>query len=265
MRSAGQQNLSGFTLIEVLVAVGIFSVIAVTLYTTYSNAMQIDRRSRAVGLAYRQARWAIAVLSADLENVVDEHLPMSEDGAVHRVTVGDATDHNVTVVTGEMTEERADTFSFSGDAQALSFIRAVPGGLVVVRYALRPVADLDTDSAGTDWAGFVPAWMVEAGEAGLGQVLIREQAELRSLDLDSDSAWRQTVLLRNLDGEQPVFAYVPGPQVGDSEEIPWQEDWSEQSLPSGVRFNIAYAQGAGDQGGALHQDILIPLGAWGAP
>ena len=60
--------VKGFTLIEVLMALLIFSIIALTLYSTFSTAILAWRRAKDVNRVYREAKLSLDLISTSLKN-----------------------------------------------------------------------------------------------------------------------------------------------------------------------------------------------------
>jgi type II secretion system protein J len=59
-----------FTLIEVLVGLMIFALISVSLYNSFHMALEFKKRGIDANRVYREARWVMAKLEGDLENVI---------------------------------------------------------------------------------------------------------------------------------------------------------------------------------------------------
>jgi prepilin-type N-terminal cleavage/methylation domain-containing protein len=130
----------GFTLIEVLLSLGLFSMVALIVYSTFSAGLLLNRRSHHQNDVYRQARWSLELIKRDLENmvfydfansyeegklafegkedqiqlilpteeglkVVRYYLTSRENDRIHKEIVRQATSKNVTVFTGESGEE----------------------------------------------------------------------------------------------------------------------------------------------------------------
>ncbi len=96
----------GLTLIEMLVALGLVSLVAVGLYGAFWSGVRVQRRVDGMNGIYREARWSFDRAARDLENMV----PFSWDAAAAK--------------SGPRLDE-----------QGLSFVTATGHGLRVVRYA----------------------------------------------------------------------------------------------------------------------------------
>ena len=103
-----RKNNYGFTLIEMLLGVIIFSIIAVTVYATFSSGMQLNRRAEHVNTIAREVRWVFDNLTEDLENARFY----------------------------DFSKSYPDKIAFQGKSDRMDFLLAGPDGLRVVSYYL---------------------------------------------------------------------------------------------------------------------------------
>jgi prepilin-type N-terminal cleavage/methylation domain-containing protein len=66
MFSIGVQQARGFTLLEVMIALGIMAIIFVVLFTTYSAAVDRAARARELSQMYHEARVVLDLMANDL-------------------------------------------------------------------------------------------------------------------------------------------------------------------------------------------------------
>ena len=66
----GRRSILGFTLLEVLLGLTIFGMIAACVYSTFAGGIRLSRSAERQGKVYREARWALDVISKDLENMI---------------------------------------------------------------------------------------------------------------------------------------------------------------------------------------------------
>src|SRR3569833_3026891 len=57
-----------FSLVELLLGLLIFSIIALTLYSMFSTGLKVDEKSHYISQSYQEARLSFDMLSQDLEN-----------------------------------------------------------------------------------------------------------------------------------------------------------------------------------------------------
>ena len=112
-----QKKRRGFTLIELIVGLAIFAVIALTLYSTFAQGINLNRRARHADNMCREIRWALETIALDLENMVEYQY--------------------VDATTGEARG------SFTGDETSLSFILPTDSGLKKIRYYLKSPEDVE--------------------------------------------------------------------------------------------------------------------------
>ena len=111
-----RSNVQAFTLLEVLVGVALFAIVAVSLYQTFHTLWNLSERTSAANAIARELRWVIDRIGHDLDNLVDY-----KD------------------VAGSL--EQA---SFQGETNRMSFFVHTPVGIKQVVYFLetpRPDAD----------------------------------------------------------------------------------------------------------------------------
>jgi prepilin-type N-terminal cleavage/methylation domain-containing protein len=64
--AAKRQDIGGFTLLEVMIAVGIMATIMAVLFTTYSAAVERAARTRELSQMYHEARVILELMASDL-------------------------------------------------------------------------------------------------------------------------------------------------------------------------------------------------------
>ena len=62
--------LSAFTLIEILIGLTIFSIISMSLYSTFFSGTSIWKRSEDVNRLHQEARWSLDTISKELRNAI---------------------------------------------------------------------------------------------------------------------------------------------------------------------------------------------------
>jgi len=255
----------GFTLVEMLLALGIFTVIAVSLYMTYANGIKINRKAQSLENFYRGVRAVFDTLTMDLENMVpytttedgkdkgifkgDERsltllLPSDEclqevtyelqdpkEGKVHQVIINPATQKNVPI-----------TIWTKSSDQVMFLIRRVRPWVSVAE----PSARVDRVEVRKSTQKNVA---VKVGEVGGSGILPEGEGEILSLHVLKDSL---------------KLWYAEKPQNTDSSEYLWKEGWDLPINPVAVRVEISFLNPDEPQYPLrLQKDILIPLSQWG--
>ena len=62
---------NGFTLIELILAISIFAIIGLTVYSIFASSIKISAYSEGQGDVYRQSRWILDLMSRELEAAVN--------------------------------------------------------------------------------------------------------------------------------------------------------------------------------------------------
>lgn len=68
--SKQKNNFSGMTFIEILVGLTIFSVVAVSLYSTFFSSTSAWKKSEELNRLYQEARWSMDTIAKELHNSV---------------------------------------------------------------------------------------------------------------------------------------------------------------------------------------------------
>jgi general secretion pathway protein J len=79
-KSARSINASGFTLLEILIAMFIFAVVLSTIFTSYTGTFRIIDEVESQADIYAMARVALARMQEDLESVCFKEVETSEAG-----------------------------------------------------------------------------------------------------------------------------------------------------------------------------------------
>jgi prepilin-type N-terminal cleavage/methylation domain-containing protein len=66
----GRTSINGFSLIELLLGVSLFSVVALSAYGTFFAGVKLSRYAREADTSSREIRWAFDLISRELENAV---------------------------------------------------------------------------------------------------------------------------------------------------------------------------------------------------
>ena len=68
----------GFTLVEVLLAIGIAAILAICLYNIYFNGLRFDRTADRLEKYNNEVRWISGTIASDLENMVSFTMPVGK-------------------------------------------------------------------------------------------------------------------------------------------------------------------------------------------
>lgn len=227
----------GFSLIELLLALSIFAVIAFCIYNTFWAGIKMNERAGRDQKIYRQARTALDLMSRELENMVAYSL----------------------------TESYPDKTSFQGNDKKITFIIPDREGLKVVSYYLvyPEGKSVLTTIIGRHYSKNVAVTITQ--QEGLQEnYLVREEKSLAEyLAGVSDEKSEVQVIATNVREDSLKFSY--GYMEDEEKNIySWKSDWSFADIPAAVRVELEFLlPGKKKHSVTFQKDVLIPSGVWG--
>ncbi len=229
----------GLTLLEILLGLSIFSIIALSLYSVYSQGIKLNQKSENLENLYREARLTMETLSLDLENMVPFNYRNFYDS-----TQG----------------------AFIGNEQSISFLVAAETGLRMVRYRLKNPEETKIHQTiiGGHSKENVPL-VVETEVDKRVQHFIREEGPFFALvNKDMPYSFESEILSRNIREGGLQFFYAFQKEKDQPGMIEWREEWSLPFNPAGVRVKISFLTPDNkSQPLPIQRDIMIPTGSWG--
>ena len=229
----------GFSLIELLLALGIFSLIALTLYSTFATGMGISKRSEKVDRVYREARWAIEKMARELENMASYNFRNSYP-------------------------ERED---FIGESNQLTFLHPTDKGLKVIRFLTQ---NLEFGSVHKTVVGEHSdrnvSVVTDFKEQATGTVaLVREEKDfLDSLSGETNVPKKTSVLSAKVAKEGLKFSYPYLGSSEDEEKIIWKDVWEHNYIPSAIRLEVTFVNPSSQEGLLpVERTVFIPTGKIG--
>lgn len=229
---------NGFTLIELLLAVSIFAIIGITVYSVFASSIKLSAYSEGQGDVYRQARWILDLMSRELESAVYYDFSNSY-------------------------EELA---AFSGTKEEIRFLLRTDDGLKSVKYylILPESSQIHQVVIGKKYKKNVDV-SLESEEAQRDYYLVREEkAFVEFLNNTASDKDKLEVLATNIkaDGLAFQFGYIDTP---DAEETSWRGQWDSKFVPLNVKIAIQFKTGRLDETIDFQKKVLIPTGFWGEP
>jgi len=226
---------SGFTFVELLLALGIFSIVAVTIAGTFAAGIKIHRRATNVNFEERDARLILDLLTQDLENAVYYNFENSSP------------------------EKNA----FEGDANQIRFLTATSAGLKVVRYSLVTLekARVHQTLVGKHFSKLKSVLVFLRKDEEEGLVLLREEMNFADL-FQTNPSTEQDVLTKFMkkDGLKFSFLYKEGNL--ESSPLVWLDTWKEKGIPLGVKVQMSFVEREKDkQAYQISQRVYIPTGS----
>lgn len=230
--------IKGFTLIEVLLGLTIFSIIALSLYSTFHSGIEINKRSEEDNKVYREARWLLDRLAKDLENM------SSYDFA----------------------NSYPSLRAFNGDENRLSLVLPTEEGLKVVSYLLQsPQQDTVFKTIIGRHTKRNVSFISRFEERLNLDLFVRKESSFADyLQTEPDKDIEEEILSTSVKEGSLKFSYAFLEGEGENAKITWRDSWKEKYLPSGVRIQITLVKsGRLPEPVTMERDIYIPTGYLG--
>ena len=233
MRQAPVQT-KGFTLIEILLAVLIFSVVALSLYGTFAAGIRLNRQGEAALRAQREAFWAMAQLTKDLEQNIFYDF------------------------SGSYPQQK----SFVGKSDSVECIIATGNGLRAVRYSLESLAagEVRQTVIGMTSQKNVTVENKTITDVPL-LVLVREEQPFPQFLQNGFTGAQRDVLSRRVPAGGLKISYAKADSAKQVSRVAvrWVDSWSGKKSPQRVRVVLLFQA---DRGVAktFTREIFIPTG-----
>lgn len=226
----------GFTLIEILLAISIMSLVLMGVYATFWGGVSLSKRSQDNNQLFREIRWAIDLVSRDLENMV----PYDFSGSYENVS------------------------AFAGKSDTITFLKEVDGQLKAVSYALiaPDEAKRRSVSIGQTFKKNVSGVVNKVTARKKAYYLVREQADFLDyvLGLDSDS----TVEIISMHVADGGLRFSFGFTEGESKQLTYKPEWDKPYIPSHVKVDFDFLLEESEQSLSVSREVLIPTGFGGS-
>lgn len=242
---------SGFTLVEVLIGLSIFSVVAVSVYAVLVNGLTLNRRTRQMYDLSRDTRWLMEIMAKDVENSVAYQA--STDAKANP-------------------EEQKGPFV--GGPFEMSFFRETEQGLIKVRYFFRPADEgvVRTTTVNRD-TSIRPGTVGRSMTARRVGSLIREEVPLmrkkENKPVEPDVNW-ETDADASAEGEEILSRFVVEDSLRffyaawNEGRLVWTPQWHEPKDPAAVRVELTLEHPDDErQVVTFQRDMVVPTGMWG--
>jgi len=194
-----KKSNTGFTLLELLLAVSIFAIVATVLYSTFYTGTRILRRAESAMEFHQRLRIATEEMALDLRNA----LPVEIDGAAFPG-----------IIEEEGGDDEAPVYYFTGEAKKFTFVtvkstRSKEG-------MIREVCNV--------------TYLLE-GKGGALKRSVKRQGKPLAQDAGQDE-----ILLTGITDMDVKYSYVG--DTDDSPPI-WESAWElEKAVPLGVKIAL---------------------------
>ena len=221
----------GFTLIEVLLALSLLSIVAVCLFSLFMSGIKLSQRFQKQGNTYRDFRWPFDVIEKDLMNVTAY----------------------------EFRSSYPDLSSLTGEKDALTFLIPTDEGLKAVRYYLEVPSRGRVHKViiGETYTKNVDIVNKTEKESAVYS-LIREEKDFVDYVNDSKHAKvNKKTVADNIKEDGLKLSYASFDV--QNKKLSWNDTWHLASLPSAVRIEMDIAAASAPEGKvSLRKDVVIP-------
>jgi prepilin-type N-terminal cleavage/methylation domain-containing protein len=223
-----RHNKHSFTLIELILALGIFSIISLSLYGSFWTGMKIHQRSQNNTDVVFQIIRALKEISQEMEKAV---------------------------------YFSSETFkAFEGLSQEIIFLVPSSQGLQQIRYFLMPAEDTPIYQLifkEQETFGHTQTFLDASRETRFA--LMREESALTA-----QSSKEQEVLSLDIASGGLKFYYAYIDIEKDPPTIEWKDAWEQEYLPAGIKIQLTFL----DPQSALNRRdierfVYLPTGFWG--
>ena len=228
-------KLNGFTLIEVLVGVSIFSLITLSIYSAFFSAIHIQQRSERLTNFYRESYFTFETISRDIENIVFYQQKAPDSDAL--------------------------TFSLSGGQNSLSLITLQKDGLKSVDYFL------ETPKRGSILSAVIGKHSkknisveISQTKAASAQFLMRQEKPLAGQNAPENEAENSEALSLRIQNNGLQFSYATLKKEKDgTSRIVWNDTMEKEGVPLAIQVKITFlSPDEKEPPLVLSKDVFIP-------
>lgn len=228
-----KKDFNGFTLIEVLLGLSIFSIIVSSLYGSFWAGMRINARAHHSRHIYRSVVWGFQEISNELQQAV----PYTPSGEVK---------------------------AFEGFSDSLTFLFPSRRGLKKIRYFIKPQKQMQRHQE--DFGAWPDAGHVESSQEFQSSelyVLCRQEKVFLTQSLSPVDREIEIVAQGILqDGFTLSYAYLENQE--QQPRLTWKDRWRKDFLPASVKISLAFFDSQEPQGfKRMEKTVYIPTGFWG--
>jgi prepilin-type N-terminal cleavage/methylation domain-containing protein len=223
----------GFTLLELLLALGITAVMGSSVYLVYANAVRIDRESRRLGDVTFDSFMVVRTLERDLGRLV--YYRYAEPG--------------------ETTEQAV----FEADDDRLAFVIQDDDGLKWVEYLLvqQPQDQVRSTQLGQRTKGNVDMVVERSIQQKPRSMFLRKLQLFKGRTPAGDEDIRQEILTDNIASDGLEFYYA---EFKQNNGLSWSKTWKQSARPAALRVVLRLLDPDSGRTFEISKDLLMPTG-----
>ena len=233
-RRSGKSPGSGFSLIELILGLGLAAVMGVSVFMVYANAVRLDAYSKGLSENIFRTFMTFKVIENDLGRVASYR---------YRVQGSDS-----------------EEFAFVGQEGRLAFVARTPHGLNWVEYFTQEDAQqaiVQSTALGRRYERNTDQTLERAVSEQKGQRLMRQEIAFNGMPPAGDVKDEAQVLTRGIAAGGMTFYYG---KVSGNSGLVWSDSWEGSTLPAAIRVE---ARMRNDRSGRMSQYskvVLLPVG-----
>lgn len=231
MKSSRQ---NGFTLIEVLLGISIFSIIAMAVYGTFSGGIRVSHHAGIKNQIYREARWTFDLMARELENMVPY----------------------------DFSNSYTDRTAFMGSSDEIKFILPTGDGLKVITYALLEPewGSVHQVIIGRTYQKNVDIISDSGAEEEIDFLVRREMDFADYLAGNTDQ--KEEIISSHVQRGSLEFQF--GYYNQETNERFWEDTWQNNYIPSNILIKINFVSDSDNSEVIkLQRKVLVSSGFWG--
>ncbi len=231
-----KKTSKAFTLIELLLGLSIFSLIALTVFSVFSSGVRLSHRSELSNKVYREITWSLDLLSLELENMIGFDFSSGD----------------------------SQKQAFKGGENKIEFIVMTKSGMKRVKYYLK---DPQEDSIYATLVGktYKTNQNVDLRKKELEKVsyFVREEKDfINFLSEDIEGGETFEVLAMNVKKNSLKFLF--GYENGENKkDYRFENKWDLQYLPQQVQIKLIVFPNQNEEKVQIIRNIYIPHGTKG--
>ncbi len=231
-------NKNAFTIIELILGLGLFAVIGLIVYSTFVSGIRLSRSFDVENEVYREVRLTFDLISQELENTF----------------VYDFAGSNPEYV------------GFKGDQTKIKFLAVVKNELKLIQYSLNKPTEsrIYQTIIGDTYAKNVSTTLVNQYNQKINYLIREERSFLDAFEEAPEKKPDFEIISVHIKENSLKFSYGYF-EDEKATELTWRNDWNLQDLPKVVRVEFDYMidhteESKKNEIETLHfsQNVLIP-------
>ena len=249
---------TGFTIIEFLLAFGIFAVIAVSLYATFFNGVRLDKKAQVLESFFHDIRCSLDAVALDVENMLPYRFGAVVTSGV-KIRYGEVKD----LAWGkDASQDNEEERAFSGDDKSFSLLLSTDTGIKRVRYYLATPQEVSVHTEGVA-RGTVRglSWGDKNDSEEKISLFVREELPFGEPKTDDPENGSDVEVLSKKvleHGLKITYATL------EEDKLVWKDEWRENFFPLGIRLTLTMVDPEDASSSVVvEKNILVPMGIWG--